>query len=341
MKRVTIVDVAKHAGVAISSVSSALNDRPGVSEATRQRIMQAAQELGYVASLRGKALSGRKAYAIGLVVHRDPEVFELDPFFGAFIGGIEEMLDRSGFALVLQSSATPEDDLERYRRLSADRRVDGVILNELTTDDPRVALVQELGLPAFGINPDPGFPLPHVRQDHESGIRDLLGALTAAGHRTIGHLAGPGDYVHSRQRERVWRGFLAEHDLTPGPVIDAAFTYEGGIAAAETLLSLPGALPTAMFCANDLSALGFIAELQRRGVEVPADLSVVGFDGIQLGEFVPPRLTSVRASARRVGHEAARILLEVIDGDSPEPAVVEAATPVWRDSIAPTRARRP
>lgn len=333
-ERVTIVDVAAHAGVAISSVSAALNSRPGVSAATRERILAAAAELGYVASLRGKALSGRKAFAIGLVVNRDPEVFELDPFFGAFIGGVEDSLDGSGYALVLQTSATTEESLERYRRLAADRRVDGVILNELEIDDARVPLMSELDLPAVGINPDPGFALPYVTQDHASGIRALLDELVREGHVRIGHVAGPARFVHSRQREQVWRDVLAEHSLDPGPRVDGGFSYEGGIAAAENLLAA-GELPTAMFCANDLSALGFIARLQREGIRVPERMSVVGFDGIRFAEYVPPRLTTVRASARRVGRAAARLLLDVIDAASVDPVIVDAATPVWRDSIAP------
>lgn len=332
--RVTINDVAERAGVAISSVSSALNGRPGVSERTRERIIAAADELGFVPSVRGRSLSGKMTYAVGLVVHRDPDVLELDPFFGGFMGGIESYIDERGFALVLQTSASSESVLEKYRRLAAGRRVDGVFLNELEIDDPRTALVTELSLPAVGINPDPGFPLPSVRQDHTGGIHALIRHLVELGHERIGFVGGPERFIHSRQREVAWRDTLAEFGLEPGPTAMGSFTYEGGIAAAEQILRGRD-LPTAVFCANDLSAMGFIAQAQHLGFDVPGDISVSGFDGIQLGEYVRPSLTTIQTSPRRTGYEAARLLLEVIAGGSPADSDIPSAVFVPRASTGP------
>lgn len=310
-RRVTIVDVAERAGVAISSVSSALNNRPGVSEETRRRILAAATELGFTPSLRGKSLSRKRAYAVGLVVQRDPDVLELDPFFGAFIGGVESYLQGRDYALVLQMSSGAEQTLDRYRRLAADRRVDGVFLNELEVDDARLGLVQELGLPAVAVNPDAGCPVPAVTQDSTGAIRALFGHLAAAGHRRVAHVAGPMNYLHSRQRAEAWRLALDEFGLEAGVCVPGEFTYKGGLAAAEAIAADAGT--TAVFCANDLSALGLIAGLGRRGVSVPGQVSVAGFDGIQLGDYFHPTLTTVVTTPRRTGFEAARVLLEVIE----------------------------
>lgn len=329
--RVTITDVAARAGVAISSVSSALNGRPGVSEQTRQKIVEAAQELGFVPSMRGKSLAGKKTFAVGLVVHRDPDVLELDPFFGAFINGIESWIDERDFALVLQTSPDAAGTLERYRRLAAGRRVDGVFLNEIEIDDPRVALVQELGLPAVGINPDAGFPLPSVRQDHAAGIAALIAHLVGLGHRSIGFVGGPPRFIHSRQREAAWRTALAGHGIEPGPVVDGSFTYEGGIEAATTMLAAP-ARPTAVVCANDLSAMGFMSQAQHLGYDIPGDLSVSGYDGIQLSEYLRPSLTTIQTQPRLTGREAGRLLLEVIDGGMPADVDIPSATLVVRAS---------
>lgn len=334
-RRVTIVDVAERAGVAISSVSSALNNRPGVSEKTRLRIQEAAAELGFVPSLRGRSLSGKRAYSVGLVVHRDPDVLELDPFFGAFIGGIESSLDARDYALVLQMSSSPEQSLVRYRKLAADRRVDGVFLNELQVDDPRIGLVAHLGLPAVAVNPPPDFPLPSVRQGSTGAIRELLAGLVAGGHETIAHLSGPPEFVHAIEREDSWRRSLAELGARPGVVARGDFTYEGGLAAADAISA--DAAATAVFCANDLSAMGLIAGLQRRGVRVPEDVSVAGFDGIRLGEFVQPALTTIATSPRELGFEAARLLLDVIDRADPADAVIAPAHPVVRASTQPRR----
>lgn len=334
MDRVTINDVAARAGVAISSVSSALNDRPGVSEETRKKIVAAANELGFVPSVRGRSLAGKKTFSVGLVVHRDPDVLEMDPFFGGFIGGIESYIDERGFALVLQTSPSSEEVINRYRRLAAGRRVDGVFLNELQVDDPRAAVVSELGLPAVGINPDASFPLPSVRQDHEAGIRALVEHLVGLGHERFAFVGGPQEFIHSKQREVAWRASLESLGFTPGLVVGGGFTYEGGLEAADTILA-SHVRPTAVICANDLSAMGFVAQAQHHGFDVPNDISVAGYDGIQLGGYLRPSLTTVQTSPKLIGFEAARLLLHMIDGEIVDDVAVPPAMLVIRDSTGP------
>ncbi|WP_307803102.1 LacI family DNA-binding transcriptional regulator [Frigoribacterium sp. PvP032] len=335
--RVTIVEVAARAGVAISSVSSALNDRPGVSEQTRARIKQAASDLGFVPSVRGRSLSAKRAFSVGLVVHRDPFVLESDPFFGSFIGGLESVLDPRGYALILQMGSAADETLDRYRRLAAGRRVDGVFLNELVVDDPRVALVQQLGLPAVGVNPAPGFPLPAVHQDVSAGVHELVAHLVSLGHRRFAHVAGPARFVHAVHRVEAWSEALVAAGCDPGVLVEADFTYEGGRRAAAELLGGGAARdvgagdgaagrrdrPTAVFCANDLAAIGFMAEADARGVRVPEDISVAGFDGIELGTYVRPALTTLTTAPRLLGAEAARLLLAAVEG----PDAVPAASP--------------
>ncbi|WP_246846302.1 LacI family DNA-binding transcriptional regulator [Humibacter ginsenosidimutans] len=318
-------------------MSSALNDRPGVSEETRKRIVATANELGFVPSLRGRSLSGRRAFAVGLVVHRDPDVLELDPFFGGFIGGIEECIDARAYALVLQISASSDGALDRYRRLAADRRVDGVFLNELEVDDPRVGLVEELGLPAVGVNAEAGFPLPAVRQSHDEGIRALVAHLVELGHRRIAYVRGRSEFIHSVRREAAWRDAVTSTGLVPGPVVSGDFTYAGGLSAASALMGLHDR-PTAVCCANDLSAMGFIAQAQHMGFDVPGDISVAGFDGIQLGTYVRPSMTTVQTSPRRIGFEAAKMLLSVIDGETEPDVRIPPAELLVRESTGPAPA---
>jgi len=332
-ERVTIVDVASKAGVAISSVSSALNGRPGVSDVTRERIIQVATELGFVPSLRGKSLSGRRAFTVGLVLHRDPDVLELDPFFGGFIGGIEDAIDPRGYALVLQISAKSDEVLQRYEKLAADRRVDGVIVNDLEVDDARIPLLRKLGLPAVAINPGGEFPLPAVRQDPDAGIRATLRHLFELGHRRIAYVGGRPDMTHSVQREGAWRAGMLELGLAPGPVIPGDFTYLAGSSAASELLALAEP-PTAVVCANDLSAIGLVAQAQHLGVDVPGQLSVAGFDDIRLGTYVRPSLTTVRTSPRELGRESGRMLMDLIEFGSVEDVRIPDAALIVRDSTA-------
>jgi DNA-binding LacI/PurR family transcriptional regulator len=331
--RVTILDVAARAGVSISSVSAALNDRPGVSEETRRRIVEAAEHLGWVPSLRGRSLSGQKAYAVGLVLERSPEVIESDPFFAGFIAGVESVLEQQGYALVLQLASNRVSAVQRYRQLALDHRVDGVFLTDLARNDARVRLVTELGLPAVAVNSSPRCALPSVRQDHVPGLRELLEEVVALGHRRIAHVAGRKGLIHTRQRVEAWRAALAAAGLEEGPIVYGDFTVESGSRAADAVLDAAGPRPTAVVCANDLMAIGFIARVSARGVEVPMEMSVTGFDGIKLGAFVRPALTSVATSPRLLGESAAATLMSVIRGDSPPDVSVPATSLLWRDSL--------
>lgn len=335
--RVTILDVAAEAQVSIASVSAALNDRPGVSRETRARILAVAERLGWVPSLRGRSLSGKRAYAVGLVLERATTVLESDPFFAAFIAGVESVLERRGYALVLQMAGTHKAATERYRQMALDHRVDGVFLTDMAATDPRVPLLRDLGLPAVAVNSDPGCELPSVRQDHLPGLRALVEQVVALGHTDIGHLAGRRGLIHTRQRLAVWRSVLAQAGLRPGPVVHGDFSTESGSRAAPRLLAGPDR-PTAVVCASDLMAVGLVSGAAALGVDVPGDLSVTGFDGIEIGGFVRPALTTVATAPRRLGAAAAEVLLALLDGDRVEDVEIEATTPVLRGSLVAPRA---
>jgi DNA-binding LacI/PurR family transcriptional regulator len=332
--KVTIVDVAQAAGVAISSASTALNGQPGVSSTTRERVRAVADQLGYVPSARARSLSARRAFAVGLVVERDFDVLEADPFFGAFMGGIEESLAPRGYLLALQLTQDADTTVKRHVELARARRVDGLFLNEIKVGDRRVDELLALGIPAVGVNADDeAFPFPAVRQNGTDAVGELVRTLAALGHTRIAHVAGAADYIHSRARRVAWSDAMLELGLSPDLVVEGSFTSEGGRRAAEVLLTGPDR-PTAVFCANDLSAIGFMNRAAEMGVRVPDDISVAGFDGNSIDELVRPALTTVRTSPRQLGREAARILLASIDGESPESVRLAPARLVVRGSIA-------
>jgi DNA-binding LacI/PurR family transcriptional regulator len=339
-RRATIVDVASRAGVAISSASTALNGRPGVSAATRLRVQEAARELGFVASLRGKSLSTKRAYAVGLIVSRDPDVFEEDPFFGGFLGGIESVLGGRGYALVLQMSTTPDENSARYRQMALDRRVDGVFLSEITVNDPRIPLLRELQLPAVAITESVTEWSPAVVRDNATAIRSLVDYLVSLGHQRFAHVSGPNDYLHANQRRDVWLDALAAHGISGSAVVEGDFTYAGGASAASTLLNRQ-ASPTAVFCANDLMAAGFQARAQDLGFIVPRDLSVAGFDGTALGTYIRPALTTLTTSPHSLGATAAALLLDEIEGLPTANIEGDQSNLVVRDSTGPAPGARP
>ncbi|MEO7058367.1 MAG: LacI family DNA-binding transcriptional regulator [Lapillicoccus sp.] len=333
--RVTILDVAAEAGVSIASVSAALNDRPGVSEQTRARILAVAERTGWVPSLRGRGLSGKRAFAVGLVIERSSRVIESDPFFAGFIAGVEVVLERRGYALVLQMASTHRAAVDRYRQMALDHRIDGAFLTDMAARDARVPLLEELRLPGVAVNSARDCGLPSVRPDHVAGLARLMEELISLGHTRVAHVAGRRGLIHTRQRIAVWRRALAAAGLRPGPLLYGDFSTESGGIAAQRLLEQGAPRPTAVVCASDLMAIGFISRATRLGIEVPREMSVTGFDGIEVGGFVRPALTTVSTAPRELGEAAAKMLLDVIDGARPDDVEVSPTVPVFRESHAP------
>jgi DNA-binding LacI/PurR family transcriptional regulator len=333
-RRPTIADVARHAGVSKGAVSFALNGRSGVSPRTRQRILDVAAELGWSPSHRARALSTSRAFALGLVVARDPELIGADPFFPTFIAGVEKVLAERNQALVLQVVTSPAAEEEGYRRLAREGRVDGVILVDLRQDDPRIALLEEIGLPAVTLNrPDVPTRFPAVVLDDRPGVTAVVDHLVGLGHTAIAHVAGPDPYLHAIARREAFQQALAAAGLPPGPVVPGDFTAAGGRAATLRLLSGPDR-PTAIVYANDVMALSAIAVAAELGIRIPDDLSITGFDDTDLAGYAHPALTTVRADARGWGEVAARTLLALIEEQGTADTALPPAELVLRRSTS-------
>jgi len=337
-RRPTIADVAKRARVSPGAVSFALNDRPGVAPATRLRILEAAEELGWRPSARARALSRSKAFSLGLVMSRDPELIGADPFFPQFLAGVEATLPARGYALLLQvvgEDARAEEN--GYRRLAGEGRVDGVFLTDLRRNDSRFELLAELGLAAVAVGrPEGACPFPSVAPDDRVGARAAIAHLISLGHTDIAHVAGAPSYVHSESRRAVWRDELQRAGLREGPVVSGDFTGPEGARATIRLIN-SAAPPTAIFFANDLMAVAGMSAAVAAGVRVPLDLSVAGFDDIPLAAHVTPALTTVRQDVASWGRAAADTLLAVVEGAPPPPLSLEPPELIVRASTGPPR----
>src|SRR6476620_10862037 len=236
MNRPTINDVASAAGVSKGAVSFALNDRPGLAPQTRQRILDVAAELGWTPSPRARALSVSKALAVGLVVARPPDIFRAAAFFPAFISGLETVLSEHGHALLLM--VAEHDDAATYRRLAKEGRVDGVFVTDLRVDDPRPALLAELGLPSVVVGPSVDGAVPTLGVDDGPGVRAAVEHLVALGHRDIAHVSGPQAMVHGRSRRTAWADALREAALPESAYVETDFSAESGAAATRKLRDL-------------------------------------------------------------------------------------------------------
>ncbi|MEO6510429.1 MAG: LacI family DNA-binding transcriptional regulator [Nocardioides sp.] len=327
--------MAREAGVSRGAVSFALNDRPGVADATRDRIRAVASELGFTPSHRARALSASRALTVGLVIARQPETLSADPFFPAFIAGVEKAIATRGQALLLQ--VVPDQDSERasYETLAANGRVDGVFLTDLRVDDPRPALLASLGLPAVVIAPTPvEGPWPVVAVDDRPGIAAAVDHLMELGHRRIAHVGGPMEFVHSRSRQMAWADALAGAGLDESPCVWSDFSPSGGARATQELLDLADP-PTAIVFANDLMAIAGAASAQERGLRVPEDLSVTGFDDTAISGYLRPPLTTVRTDAVAWGSAAAECLLSLVDGGTAPDVQLPPPQLIRRASTAP------
>ena len=336
-RRPTIEDVARLAGVSKGAVSFALNGRPGVAEETRSRILEAAEELGWSPSARAKALSERRALAVGLIIARAPAQIGNDPFFAQLLAGVETVLSRESYALVLSVVKDQEDERATYRRLAVDGRIDGVILTDPRINDPRFDLLHQLGLHgvAVGDSSSDG-PVPSYGADERDAIEQAVGHLVDLGHSNIAHVSGSPNLIHAVARRNAFKSGLRRAGLPIGPVITGRFTAQGGAAATRRLLSNPNP-PTAILYASDLMAIAGLAVARDMGVDVPGDLSIIGFDDIPLTEHVHPRLTTVRQDPVASGEIAARALLAIIRGDDPPTAQPPEPTLVIRESTAAPR----
>lgn len=332
---VTINDVALAAGVSKGAVSHALNGNAGVSEATRARILKVAKELGWKPSLRAKGLSSAKAFALGLVVARDPKLLGTDPFFPAFIAGVESTLVEHDYVLVLASASGPDQEAESYRKLIGDGRVDGVLLTDVRTRDPRIGLLQELGMPAVTLNrPEDFSPFPAVCMDDTGGIAAATKHLISLGHRRIAHVGGPQTYIHGRSRRRAWESEMNAAGLAAGMFIESDFTAAAGAGATAQLLQQQGR-PTAIVFANDVMAIAGLSYAQSVGIRVPEDLSITGYDNTELASFINPPLTTISTDPVRWGRVAAQVLLDLLNGNRDEDIILPEPNLVLGGSSGP------
>lgn len=326
----TIREVAREAGVSIATVSHALSGNRPVSERTRRRIHRAVERLGYRPNAIAAAMTTGRTRTLGVVV---PDI--ANPFFGELLAAIERTAAEHGYGVVASSSELDRSLEERAVCALRDRRVDAVVylpwsgepaptLSKLT----RVVCLDE-GLP--GLPPTASL----LVVDNIAGGELAARHLRDLGHEQVGIVAGPPDLPTARDRVA---GFRRGFDVPDGAVRAAdAYTVAAGRAAARALLEARSEL-TALFCANDLIAIGALAVARELGRQVPERLSIVGFDDSFLASVVTPTLTTVRQPLARLGKEATEIAIELVEGRRHDPA--RLTLPVELVVRESTRSRR-
>lgn len=304
---VTMRDVAKQAGVSITTVSHVLNNSRPVRDELRDRVQTAMTQLGYVPNRVARTLRTQRSFTIAAII---PDI--TNPFYPAFARGIQDTAENNGYNLVLYNT-DGNADKETACLISAQQsHADGIVgvFFHLRVRDLRPIL--ETNLPIVRFEPartrTGDLPLDSLYLDNEAAVKALVHFLVERGHRRIAIVTGdtgPGD-----ARLRGFRQGMAEHKLSTDYVIESPnFTETEGYACVETLLRY-APRPTAVFAANDLLAIGVMQGLQNSGLVVPDDVAIVGFDDIPAARYVTPALTTVAQSQEYIGQRAAEMLLE-------------------------------
>lgn len=328
---VSIKDIARIAGVSHSTVSRALADSPLVNERTKERICQLARDMEYTPSAIARSLVRQRTETIGVVVST-----VADPFVSEVVRGIEETAFDSGFSVLLCESGNSRDREIAGVKMLREKRVDGIVVSASTVGDFYMPLLDELHIPIVLVNREQGTRYEYsVVTDDIDGGEQAIRHLLELGHRRVGLITGPTESQSSSNRLLAYRQTLERHGIAfdPDLVAPGDGRADGGRAGAADLLSRPHP-PTAIFGYNDMTAIGAIAAAKKRGLDVPGDVSVVGFDDIAFAEFVDPPLTTVRQRKYEMGRLAMDMVLDLLSGKMPAAKVFLRGELIVRESSA-------
>jgi DNA-binding LacI/PurR family transcriptional regulator len=334
-KPVSIKDVARTAGVSHSTVSRALADSSLVAPETKRRIQRIAREMGYTPSAIARGLVTRRTATVGLVV-----TTIADPFIAEVVRGVEEIaLDNDYSVILCDCNAEPERELACVRMLQ-EKRVDGIVITSSRVGRLYVPLLEELGVPLVLINnQQEGDYVYSVRTDNVAGGRLAGEYLLSLGHRHIAYIAGPSSAHSSIERLEGCRSALRERglDIPAEWVASGNGRDDGGRAGVDFLLRR-SPCPTAIFCYNDMTAIGAMQAVKATDLRVPGDLSIVGYDDIAFAALVDPPLTTVAQSKHALGQRAMDLTLNLLKEEEAEGQTGDIVLPpvlVERASCAP------
>ena len=297
----SMADVAARAGVSTATVSRVLSGALQARPATRERVLEAVRELDYRPSRVARSLRIQKTQTLGLIVSDIT-----NPFYPELVRAAEDAAHERGFAVLLGNASEDAGREADYLDLLAEHRVDGIVVASSGLSERQARWLERASVPVVLVNCEiPGGDLPAILSDNRSGGRQATEHLLFLGHRVIGLIKGPPTSAAADEREDGIRGALADAGL-PHDALRTA-VGDGHVASAARALAellAADASITAIVCHNDMTATGALGEARARGLRVPEDLSLVGFDGIELGRHLDPPLTTIRQDVGTMGHWA-------------------------------------
>ncbi|MDQ0752089.1 DNA-binding LacI/PurR family transcriptional regulator [Streptomyces africanus] len=337
--RVTIKDVAARAGVSKGAVSLAFNHKPGLSEATRDRIFRAARELGWAPNLTARTLAGSRVDVVGLAVCRPARMLGLEPWYMEFVSGVESVLAEHSCSLLLRLVRNPDEEIGVQESWWRGRQIGGSILVDFRADDPRVGLVERLGLPVVAVgHPSLTGGLTSVWTDDATAVTEAVRYLAALGHRRIARVGGAAALGHTAIRTAAFDEAAGALALAGAWQVATDFSGDAGARATRSLLTAaPPDRPTAIVYDNDVMAVAGLSVAAEMGLRVPEEVSLLAWDDSQLCRLTHPTLSAMSHDVHGFGAEVARTLFSVITGGEggSHPVPTPVLTP--RGSTAPPR----
>ncbi|MYT73415.1 MULTISPECIES: LacI family DNA-binding transcriptional regulator [unclassified Streptomyces] len=314
-QRVTIKDVAARAGVSRAAVSLAFGGNPGLSDATRAHILDIARSMGRHPDRSAPARNPVDSRTISLVVRRPAQQLGLEPFYMAFVSGLESVVsDRRG-AVLLRLVKTLDEEIDLASHWWRTRRIAGSVLVDFREHDPRGPVLARLGIPAVAIaHPALARPFTSLWTDDATAVGEAVRYLAALGHRSIARVGGAPELGHSVIRCAAFKKTMAELGLGAGQQLDTDFSGAAGARATRSLLTAVRR-PTAIVYDNDVMAVAGLAVATEMGLRVPTDLSLLAWDDSQLCRLTHPALSAMSHDIHAFGAEAARTLYALIAGD--------------------------
>lgn len=315
---VTSEDVAKYAGVSRTTVSLVLNGVSSIkiSAETRQRVLDAAATLGYVPNAMAQALVSRRTQAIGLVFTRQPHHIATDPFLPQVLDGMLEVVRANNLRLLIDI-IEPEHQAQAYHELVRAKRIDGIVFSGPRLDDVALVNLEKEGFPTVLMGQLPGSNFYSVDVDNRQAARQAVEYLISLGHRQIACITNaPFSYSASSDRLLGYKDALEQASIPydESLVRPGDFEPESGYIQMNSLLS-SGVHFTAAFVASDAVLIGANGALRERGLRIPDDISLIGFDDVAWSKYIDPPLTTVRLPAQALGNQACTMLLQILRGE--------------------------
>lgn len=314
---VTIKDVSKRCGFSVTTVSKALNDYPDISAATKQKILDLCDEMGYVPNLSARSLVTQKSYTIGVIFEEVTGIGLQHPLFSKILESFKSVVESYGYDIMFLSKNMGKSN-GSYLQHSKRKQVEAILVLCSDFEAEEMIKLYTSDIPVIVI--DYGYrDVCNITSNNRQGVDTAVKYFKKLGHTLIGQIHG-GQYLYiGKQRKEFFEESMKKHGLTVRKEYTASgefFSKEDGYNGMKELLKnkVP---PTAVFCASDMLAIGAIQAINEAGLSVPEDVSLIGFDGIDIGQLITPRLTTIRQDSNKMGRIAANHILQMINEKNP------------------------